>query len=177
MKLIAASILAALLPMGALHAQKIHVGFGIRIGVPSTRVVVTRKIPRVHAHRDRMAPRARIVRPAPRGHWIVQRYRHWVPAIYGYRRDACGHRVRHLVRAGHFENRLKRVWVPAQRQEHRVQPQSQRRHRAKPHQQRGHRAQPEPVQRHRVQPESVPGQRVPSKAKGGRGTRVGVLYS
>ncbi len=35
MKLIAASILAALLPMGALQAQKVQVSFGIRIGVPS----------------------------------------------------------------------------------------------------------------------------------------------
>lgn len=177
MKLIAASIFAALLPMGALQAQKVQVGFGIRIGLPSVHVVVPRKAPTVHVRRDRGAPDVRVVRPAPRGHWIVQRYRHWVPATYGYRCDAHGHRFRFVVRAGHFEIRFRRVWVPAQRQEHRVYPRTRKGHGGPARAQRRTKVRPEPIQRHRIHPEPVPGGPGRNKRPQGRRTRVGVLYS
>lgn len=121
MKFIAVIALAFLLPMGGVEAQSVRVGLGIRIGLPSVRVVVPRRSPRVRVHRRRGASVVRVLRPAPRGHWVLRQYRHWVPAVYAYDRDACGRRYRYLVKAGHYEIREKRVWVPAKRPIHRVQ--------------------------------------------------------
>ena len=145
MKFIAVTALACFLPMGGVAAQSVHVGLGIRIGLPSVRIVVPRRSPRVHHRRG--VPVVRVLRPAPRGHWVLRQYRHWVPAVYAWSRDAWGRRFRYLVSAGHYEIREKRVWVPAPRPIHRVQRRAQESHapRAEPHR--------------------------------GRRTRVGVLYS
>ncbi len=129
MKLIAASLIAAMLSMGAVEAQSVRIGVGVRIGLPSVRIVVPRHSPRVRVRRH--VPPVRIVRPAPRGHWVLQQVRYWVPASYAYMRDAHGRRIRYLVRRGYYEFREERVWVSAPRQARRARPHPTQEHRTR----------------------------------------------
>lgn len=128
MRFLTCLLLGVLLPAGEADAQiRVQGSVGINVRLPRVRIhaqVPVSHSPRTHRRSHRRIARSTRVVVAPpahrrgctprrhvRGRWKTVRQRVWVPAVYEWRRDACGRYFRVIVRHGYWHWSRHRIWV------------------------------------------------------------------